>query len=157
MINREIGSFFFIGILILNIELDIDPPDEKDYCGSCRLCIDACPTGAINDNRTIDARRCIANITIERRGPIPEELEPYLGRRIYGCDKCQEVCPWNKKIKTRKTPEFSLNEEIAEMSLEEWKNLSRERFTKLFERTSMCRIKYEKLMGNIESALRSLS
>lgn len=155
MINKEIGSFFFIGILILNIDLDPDPPSKKDFCGKCRLCIEECPTGAINDNRTIDARKCIANITIERRGPIPQELEPYLGRRIYGCDKCQEVCPWNKNIKARKTPEFTLNEEIAEMSLAEWKNLSKEKFSRLFEKTSMGRIKYEKLIGNIEAALRS--
>ena len=155
LINKEIGSFFFIGILILNIDLDYDHPFAEDYCGECRLCMDACPTGAINDNRTIDARRCIANVTIERRGPIPGELVPFLGRRIYGCDRCQEVCPWNKKIKTGKTPEFTIDREIAEMSEEEWRVLSRERFTRLFGKTSMSRVKYEKLMGNIADALRS--
>jgi epoxyqueuosine reductase len=157
LINKEIGSFFFIGILILNIDLDYDPPFTGEYCGSCRLCMDACPTGAINENRTIDARKCIANVTIERRGPIPDKLVPLLGRRIYGCDRCQEVCPWNKKIEIKRTPDFIINQEIAEMSTEEWKNLSRERFTRLFGKTSMSRVTYEKLMGNIKDALRSES
>jgi epoxyqueuosine reductase len=155
LISREIGSFFFIGILILNLDLDYDTPFTAEYCGECRLCMEECPTGAINNNRTINSRKCIANITIERRGPIPEELVPYLGRRIYGCDRCQEVCPWNTKTKPDKTPEFTLNEEVAGMDQEGWKNLSREQFSRLFEKTSMGRIKYEKLMGNIEAALRS--
>ena len=155
IINKNIGSFFFIGILVLNIDLDYDTPFKKDYCGDCRICIDACPTGAINDNRKIDTRKCISNLTIENRGPIPEEIIPYLGKRVYACDRCQEVCPWNKQIEQNKTPEFVINEEIAEMSLSDWQNLSRERFTRLFSKTSMCRVKYEKLIGNIESALKS--
>ncbi len=81
MINKNIGSFFFIGILVVNIDLDYDAPFEKDYCGNCRICIDACPTGAINDNRTIDTRKCISNLTIENRGPIPEEIVPHLGKK----------------------------------------------------------------------------
>jgi len=155
LINREIGSFFFIGILILNIDIEYDPPFTEEYCGECRLCIDACPTGAINDNGTIDARKCIANVTIERRGPIPGELVPHLGKRIYGCDKCQEVCPWNKKAKVRKTQEFTINEEVAVMSPKQWKDLSKENFTRLFGNTAMARVTYEKLMGNIADALRS--
>jgi epoxyqueuosine reductase len=155
MINKNIGSFFFIGILVLNIDLDYDFPVDKDNCGNCRICIDACPTGAINIDRTIDTRKCISNLTIENRGPIPEEIVPHLGRRIYACDRCQEVCPWNKQIEQNKTPEFVINEEVAELSLSDWRNLSRERFTRLFSKTSMCRVKYEKLMGNIEAALRS--
>jgi epoxyqueuosine reductase len=157
MINKNIGSFFFIGLLVLDIDLDYDFPFDKDYCGNCRICIDACPTGAINDNRTIDTRKCISNLTIENRGPIPEEIVPHLGRRIYACDRCQEVCPWNKQIEQNKTPEFVIDEEIAELSLSDWQNLSRERFTRLFSKTSMGRVKYEKLMGNIEAALRSYS
>jgi epoxyqueuosine reductase len=155
LINREIGSFFFIGILIMDLDLDYDPPFTEEYCGECRLCIDSCPTGAINDNGTIDARKCIANVTIERRGPIPVDLVPHLGKRVYGCDKCQEVCPWNKKAKVIKTPEFTINKEISEMSHQEWKDLSDERFKRLFGKTSMARVKYEKLMGNIEDAFKS--
>lgn len=155
VINKEIGSFFFIGILILNIELDCDKPFEKNHCGNCRICIDACPTQAINDNCTIDARKCIANLTIEKRDPVPEAMVPHLERRVYGCDICQEVCPWNKKIKSLKTPEFTINEEIAGMSLQDWRNLSREQFSRLFERSSMGRVRYEKLVSNIEAAVRS--
>jgi epoxyqueuosine reductase len=155
LISREIGSFFFIGILILNLEIDYDAPFTEDYCGDCRICIEECPTGAINNDHTIDARKCIANITIERRGPIPEDLVPLLGRRVYGCDRCQEVCPWNKKAGNKRTPEFRLDDEIAEMRLDDWKNLSDDRFSRLFSRSAMRRIKYEKLMSNIDAAIRS--
>lgn len=154
LINEDIGSFFFIGILLLNRDLDYDSPFTEDHCGECRICIEACPTGAINENRTIDARRCIASLTIERRGPIPVELVPKLGRRIYGCDKCQEVCPWNKDIRIKCTPEFAINEELAGMTVEDWRSLTREKFSRLFGKSSMSRVKYEKLMGNIEDALR---
>ncbi len=149
VINRDIGSFFFIGILILNIELDYDKPLPGEHCGKCRICIDSCPTAAINNNRTIDARRCIANLTIENRGPIPEELIPKLGRRIYGCDKCQKVCPWNKNAKPDLTPEFEINPEVAEMTLKEWQNLSREKFEKLFKHTAVERVRYEDFIRNI--------
>jgi epoxyqueuosine reductase len=149
VINKEIGSFFFIGILIVNIELDYDTPVRKEYCGNCRLCIDLCPTGAINDNRTIDARKCIANLTIENRGPIPEEIIPKLERRVYGCDKCQEVCPWNKDAKQHRTPEFELPAEIEKMAAEEWINLSYDNFKRLFKRTPIARRKYEPFMRNV--------
>lgn len=157
VINKEIGSFFFIGTLILNIILDYDTPFKRDYCRECRICIEACPTGAINNNRTIDARKCIANLTIENRGPVPEEVIPHLGKRIYGCDRCQEVCPWNKKARPHKTPEFAINDEVADMNLEDWKNLSREKFSRLFDRTAIGRVKYEQLMKNIEAAVKSRS
>jgi epoxyqueuosine reductase len=152
LINKSLGSFFFIGTLILSIDLDYDNPVREDYCGDCRKCIEACPTEAINENRTIDARKCIANITIENRGPIPEQLIPRLGRRIYGCDRCQEVCPWNNKAKQNRTPEFAINEEVAAMSLNDWLNLSREQFSELFERSAIGRVKYEQLMRNIVAA-----
>lgn len=151
LINKDIGSFFFIGTVILNIELEYDDPVRKEYCGTCRLCIEACPTGAINENRTIDARRCIANLTIENRGPIPDELLPFLGRRIYGCDVCQEVCPWNKKAIPGKVPEFRIRDEIADMSLEDWINLTEERFRILFKGTAVERVRYEQFKRNIQA------
>ena len=149
VINRQIGSFFFIGILILNIELQYDDIFTKDLCGSCRLCIDECPTGAINNNRTIDARKCIANLTIENRGPIPEDIGPFLGRRIYGCDRCQEVCPWNKKAVPNKNPEFTLSDEIRNMKPDDWKDLTKEQFVRLFGKSPVGRVKYEQFVRNI--------
>jgi epoxyqueuosine reductase len=149
VINKEIGSFFFIGTLVLNIDLDYDKPVTKDYCGDCRLCIDLCPTGAINDNHTIDARKCIANLTIENRGPIPEEIIPKIGARVYGCDRCQEVCPWNKDAKPHNNPEFNLPEEVETMTKEEWLSLSQDRFNRLFKGTALERRKYEPFMRNV--------
>jgi len=155
VINKEIGSFFFIGALIINIELDYDTPVKKEYCGDCRLCIDMCPTNAINDNRTIDARKCIANLTIENRGTIPEDIIPELGRRVYGCDRCQEVCPWNKNAKEHHTPEFELSEEIERMNQTDWINLSAEQFERLFKNTPIARRKYEPFMKNVTIVTKS--
>lgn len=149
VINKEIGSFFFIGTLIINIELDYDKPVKNEYCGECRLCIDLCPTGAINDNRTIDARKCIANLTIENRGPVSEDIVPKLGCRVYGCDRCQEVCPWNNNAKEHHTPEFELSDEIARMNKSDWINLSAEQFDRLFKNTPIERRKYEPFMKNV--------
>jgi len=149
IINRKIGSFFFIGTLVLDIELEYDEPVKEEYCGNCRLCIDLCPTGAINENHTIDARKCIANLTIENRGPVPEEILPKIERRVYGCDRCQEVCPWNKDAKPNNTPEFDLPLEIEMMTKEDWLNLSRENFKRLFKGTPIERRKYEPFMRNV--------
>lgn len=156
MISREIGSFFFIGILMLNIELDYDDPFNKEYCGNCRLCIDACPVDAINENRTIDARKCISNRTIENRGPIPEEIIANLGGRVYGCDKCQEVCPWNKDLKPNSHPEFTIDPEIAAMNRHDWESLTIEKFQRLFGKTALSRIKFDDFKRNISDALRSI-
>ena len=151
IINKEIGSFFFLGCLVLDIDLDYDAPYTKDLCRNCRRCIDECPTGAINENRTIDARKCIANLTIENRGPVPEDLLPKLGRRIYGCDKCQEVCPWNARVKPNAAPEFTLNKKVAAMSLDDWRSLTKDEFIMYFKRSSMERVSYEQLKNNIEA------
>ena len=126
-----------------------------EFCGNCRICIEQCPTGAINDDRTIDARKCIANLTIEDRGPIPEDIIPKIGRRIYGCDKCQEVCPWNRDAKSHKTPEFDLSDELQKMSAHQWLNLTREQFDRLFKDTPVERRKYEPFMQNISAVIKT--
>ena len=149
VINKKIGSFFFIGILILNIELDYDKPVKGEYCGSCRICVDQCPTGAINENRTIDARKCIANLTIENRGPIPDDIIPKLGGRVYGCDRCQEVCPWNKNAKPHDNPEFNLPSEIERMTVKDWTSLTSDQFERLFKQSAVARRKYEPFMNNV--------
>lgn len=155
VINKEIGSFFFIGIITLNIGLDYDEPFSDDLCGDCRICIDSCPTGAINKNRTVDARKCIANLTIENKEPVPVEMIPLFEGRIFGCDKCQEVCPWNKKAQASDIPEFAINEEVASMTVTEWQSLSRERFEKLFSNSAVGRVKYEKFIHNILTLTKS--
>lgn len=154
VINKKIGSFFFIGALIINIELDYDKPVKKKFCGNCRLCIDLCPTGAINENSTIDARKCIANLTIENREAIPEELIPKIGGRIYGCDKCQEVCPWNKNAKSHNTPEFNISPELQNLTRNEWLSLSQDRFSELFINSVIERARYGDFMRNLKTILR---
>jgi epoxyqueuosine reductase len=153
LINRKIGSFFFLGIIVMNIEFDYDKPAKTDYCGKCTLCIDNCPTGAINNNRTIDARKCIAYLTLECKTPIPEDLALKLEGRIFGCDKCQEVCPWNKDLKPHKIPEFNLPAEVEHMTAENWKNLSRKDYKRLFRESAIGRRSYCRFMDNIEAVL----
>ncbi len=156
IINNRIGSFFFIGELVLNIGLDYDKPVEVDKCGSCTACIDKCPTGAINDDRTVDARRCIANLTIGNRGPVPEEIIPLMGRKVYSCDICQEVCPWNAKAKPHNTPEFTIPDELARMTKKEWLSLDRNKFDSLFKGTPVERVKFDRFKRNIEAISKNL-
>src|SRR5438132_6203123 len=114
LINPAIGSFFFIGSLVLDLDLEPDAPFEYDRCGSCRRCIDACPTAAIIEDRILDATKCIAYLTIEKRGEIPEEMHAGIGELLYGCDICQDVCPWNVTFAQElKVPEFAPRPAIA--------------------------------------------
>jgi len=151
LINKEIGSFFFIGVIILDIDLDYDQPFTEDQCGSCRLCIDSCPTGAINENNTIDVRRCLSYLTVESIAPVPENLVPNMEGRVFGCDKCQEVCPWNQTAKPHGTYKFNLTEELGMMSVKEWQSITKEQFDRLFKKSAIARRTYERFMRNIES------
>jgi epoxyqueuosine reductase len=153
LINREIGSFVFLGEIILNIELQYDTPYNKDNCKGCRICLDACPTRAINDDRTIDARRCISWLTVENKNTIPEEFRGKMNDRIFGCDICQEVCPWNKHAKTNNEPEFTISPALIKMSRKGWLSLSKDKYLELFSHSSVARLKYEKLTANIAAVL----
>jgi epoxyqueuosine reductase len=149
LINKKLGSFFFIGIIILNTGLEYDEPVNEDFCKNCRLCIDSCPTRAINEDRTIDARKCISYHTIESKKPIPEEMAGRFGGRVFGCDKCQEVCPWNHNAKPHNVAEFELSEELAKMSSDDWTGLSPERFNRLFSNSAIKRRGYSRFMENV--------
>lgn len=151
LINNKIGSFFFLGVIILDIALDYDEPLREDHCGTCRLCIDSCPTGAINENRTINVRKCIAYLTIEDKCPIPQDLIRKMEGRVFGCDKCQDICPWNKNARPHQNPEFELSAELELMTEEGWLNLSREQFIRLFKSSVIRRRKYARFKRNIES------
>lgn len=157
LINRETGSFIFLGAIIINIELKYDTPYQEDNCGSCTLCIESCPLKAINNNRTIDARKCISWLTVENKNPIPEEYLDKMGDRIFGCDICQDACPWNKNAKPHSNPEFDISPELLKMTREEWLSLSVEKHLELFFQSAVGRLKYEKLIQNIETILKKES
>ncbi|HEX2778339.1 MAG TPA: tRNA epoxyqueuosine(34) reductase QueG [Gemmatimonadaceae bacterium] len=154
LLNPSLGSFFFLGALLVELALPPDAPFESEHCGSCTRCIDACPTGAIVAPRTLDATRCISYLTIELKGAIPEELREKIGALIYGCDICQEVCPWNEKF-SRALPEgspfapreFLANKDARTLALD-LLQLSQEEFSAAFNRSPMKRAKLRGLKRN---------
>ncbi|OIP02468.1 MAG: tRNA epoxyqueuosine(34) reductase QueG [Bacteroidetes bacterium CG2_30_33_31] len=150
LLNKSLGSFFFIGEIILDLELDFDNPLNAEYCGKCTACIDSCPTQAIIKPYVVDAAKCISYHTIETKKPIPDEVIEKMGSRIYGCDICQDVCPWNKKVKPHKTQEFKLSDQLSEMKKEDWENLEKPIFNQLFSLAPQKRTGFKKFKMNIE-------
>ncbi len=150
LITRDYGSWLFLGEIPVNIELEYDEPFPSDYCGDCMACINACPTGALKPY-TLDAGKCISYLTIEHRGSIPEPQSGQMEGWIYGCDICQEVCPWNHKS-TRPTDEvqFRILPEIKGMTDSDWRSLSEDRFQNLFSKSAIKRTKHSGLKRNIE-------
>ena len=153
LVNPRIGSFFFLGALLVEAELAQDEPFEADRCGSCRRCIDACPTGAIVDERVLDATRCISYLTIEQRGAIPVELREKVGGLIYGCDICQDVCPWNVSFASELLePAYAAREALgakdARTLARELLAMSQEEFSRAFRGSPMKRAKLRGLRRN---------
>jgi epoxyqueuosine reductase len=154
LINEPLGSWFFLGEIVTTLQLQPDQP-PPDRCGTCTRCIDACPTQALvpnGDGWTLDARRCISYINIELRGPIPEEQRAWLGSRVFGCDICQEVCPWNARAPETSDPAFQPAYDLAP-PLEELAALSPEQFRERFRETPVMRAKYEGLLRNVAAAM----
>jgi epoxyqueuosine reductase len=139
LLNKRLGSYFFLGALLLDLELRPDPPHQASHCGTCTACLDACPTGAFVGPGLLDARRCISYLTIELRGSVPEELRPGLGDWLFGCDVCQEVCPWNRKAPTAAEPVLRPNEELAALDLVEVLGLDAAEFWERFRGTALLR------------------
>lgn len=161
LLNPSLGSFFFIGALFVDAELEPDAPFEADRCGSCTACLDACPTDAFVEPRVLDARKCISYLTIELRGEIPEGMREAIGEHLYGCDVCQEVCPWNVSFaRELAVPAFAARPAFAGKDARalapELLALDRERYATTFRGSPMKRAKLGGLQRNAAVVLRNL-
>jgi epoxyqueuosine reductase len=152
LLNRQLGTWFFLAEILTTLEFAPDPP-QKNYCGRCTRCIDACPTGAITAPHQVDARRCISYLTIELKGPIPVGLRPMIGDRIYGCDDCLDACPWNRFAKVSRETAFAMRREVAAMKLRDYLSLDAEKFRRLFRDSPVKRTKRRGLLRNVCVAL----
>jgi len=152
LIAKRAGSWFFLGGLATDLELAPDAP-ARDHCGTCTRCITACPTGAIVAPYVLDARLCIAYLTIELRGPIPRELRPPIGNRIFGCDDCQDVCPWNRFAHRTRVPEFEPRDGNLNPLLLDLIGMTRREWNRRFKKTPVRRAHYEGFVRNVAVAL----
>jgi epoxyqueuosine reductase len=150
LITKSAGSYFFIATLITDLALEYDDPYVKDYCGSCTRCIDACPTKAILPNKVIDGSKCISYFTIELKDAlVPEEMQDKFGDWMFGCDVCQEVCPWNRFTIPNDEERFKPLVEILEYSKKDWEALTEESFKKIFKHSPLKRSKYAGIQRNL--------
>lgn len=150
LITKQSGSFFFLGELIIDLELEYDTPFMTDHCGSCTRCIDACPTNAIVFDKKIDASKCISYFTIELKDEIPIEMKGKFEDWMFGCDICQDVCPWNRFSKPHSEERFLPNDEILNFSKSDWEEITEEEFRKIFRKSPVKRTKYSGLTRNIK-------
>ena len=149
LLSKQKGSFFFLAEIISDLELDYDS-EVSDHCGSCTKCIEACPTDAISESGYIlDSNKCISYLTIELKESIPEEFKGKMENMMFGCDICQDVCPWNRFARQHGEKEFEPKSEIMEMKREEWIDISKEVFDQIFEGSAVKRTKFEGLKRNI--------
>ncbi len=146
LINKEMGSFFFLGEIICDLEMETDGP-IKDYCGTCTACIDACPTDAIAEPYVVDGSKCISYLTIELKENIPNEFKGKMENWIFGCDICQDVCPWNRFSKKHNNPEFVPSDQLRNIA--KWEEITQELFREIFKNSAIKRTKFEGLKRNI--------
>jgi epoxyqueuosine reductase len=156
LLHPRLGSYFFLGALLLDLELRSDAPFETSHCGTCTACLDACPTDAFAGPFQLDSRRCISYLTIELKGPMPEELRPLVGDWIFGCDVCQEVCPWNRKAPVATEPALQPRAELETADLVALLRLSPEEFRRRFRDTALSRARRRGLLRNVAVALGNL-
>ncbi|MBR2497231.1 MAG: tRNA epoxyqueuosine(34) reductase QueG [Parabacteroides sp.] len=147
------GSFFFLGEIITTWEVDVYDNPQKNRCGNCTRCLEACPTGALEQKMKLNANKCLSYLTIENRGEIPTEQAHQLGNRIYGCDTCQEVCPWNRFAYPTSIKAFHPTTNLLSIRKEDLKDFSREDYTRIFTQSAVKRAKYEGLLRNINQWL----
>jgi epoxyqueuosine reductase len=152
LVSRELGSWLFLGAILTTLELPADSPGD-DHCGTCRACLDICPTHAFPAPYRLDANRCISYLTIEHKGPIARELRPFLGNRIYGCDDCLAVCPWNKFAQASRDAKLALREELNAPRLEELARLDDTAFRKLFAGSPIRRTGRNRFVRNVLMAI----
>jgi epoxyqueuosine reductase len=151
LITKQQGSFFFIATLIIDLELEYDDPFVKDYCGTCTRCIDACPTDAILDDKVIDGSRCISYFTIELKDMmIPEKMKGKFENKMFGCDICQDVCPWNRFSKPTGEISFTPLPEVLNFSTSDWEDLTEESFKVIFKNSPIRRSKYAGIKRNLK-------
>ncbi|NQZ75995.1 MAG: tRNA epoxyqueuosine(34) reductase QueG, partial [Ekhidna sp.] len=147
LLNRDMGSFFFLAELIIDLELEPDGP-MKDYCGTCTACQDACPTDAIPEPYVVDGSRCISYLTIELKEEIPSEFSDKMEGWAFGCDICQDVCPWNRFSQPNKEEKFQ-PQGWEEFSNQEWQEMTQEVFQKVFKKSAVKRTKFDGLKRNL--------
>ncbi|HMB64607.1 MAG TPA: tRNA epoxyqueuosine(34) reductase QueG [Eudoraea sp.] len=149
LLTQQLGSFYFIAELIVDLELEYDTP-VTDHCGSCTACIDACPTEAIVEPYVVDGSKCISYFTIELKNEIPPSVKGRFNDWIFGCDVCQDVCPWNRFSKPHREPLFDPHPELLSMTKQDWEEITEDVFKKVFQKSAVKRTKFSGLKRNIE-------
>jgi len=154
LLSKKSGSFYFIGELIVDLELDPDGP-STDHCGSCTACMDACPTQAIIAPTVVDSNKCISYLTIEYKKALPSEFQDKMDQWVYGCDTCQDVCPWNRFSKPHQEPDFNLREAIEKNGSQEWEEITHELWEEIMQGSAIRRTGYKGFMRNLNFAKKS--
>ena len=148
LLTKQVGSFYFIAELIVDLELEYDSP-VTDHCGSCTACIDACPTQAIVEPYKVDGSKCISYFTIELKEELPSHVSDKFNDWMFGCDICQDVCPWNKFSKSHNEPLFDPHPDLLQFDKKDWEEITRETFNEIFRKSAVKRTKFEGLQRNI--------
>ena len=150
LLNRKIGSFLFLGELLIDMELEYENPIYQDFCGGCSKCIRSCPTGAITEPYVVNGSKCISYFTIELKGEIPEVVKGQFQNRAFGCDICQDVCPWNRMAKGNTVPEFEPNPDLLALSKENMETMDVHQFGEVFRNSAVKRTKFKGFKRNLD-------